>query len=98
MAGWSKAQDHRFIMLTPSVGAYIPLQQFSQYVFNQNYTAQNTLSIGARWDVQPKIALKIQWDKTWIDEYGNKLFDKLNGAIAEKRQVDTFFITVDFLY
>jgi hypothetical protein len=98
MGGWSKAQNHRFIMPTTSVGAYIPLQQFSQYVFNQNFTAQNTLSVGARWDVQPKIALKIQWDKTWVDEYGNKLLDKLNGAIAEKRQLDTYSITVDFLF
>jgi len=98
MGGWSEAQDRRFIIPTPSVGAYIPLQQFSQYIFNQNYTAQHTLSVGARWDVQPKIALKIQWDKTWTDQYGNKLFDKLSGAVAEKRQLDTFSISVDFLF
>jgi len=98
LGGWSKAQDSRLIMPAPPLIAYIPLQQFSQYVFNQNYTAQNTLSIGARWDIQPTIALKIQWDKTWVDAYGNKLLDKLSGAVAEKRQLDTFFITVDFLF
>lgn len=98
VGAWTKALEDRLIMPAPTLGAYIPLQQISQYVFDQFYTAQHTFSIGARWDVQPKVALKAQWDKTWIDAYGGLTLDRPNGAIAEKRQLDTFSITIDFLF
>lgn len=98
VGAWTKALEDRLIMPAPTIGAYIPLQQISQYVFDQFYTAQHTFSIGARWDVQPKVALKAQWDKTWIDAYGGLTLDRPNGAIAEKRQLDTFSITIDFLF
>lgn len=98
VGAWSKARDDRLMMPAPSLGAYIPLQQISQYVFNQFHTAQHTFSLGARWDVQPKVALKAQWDKTWVDEFGSLILDRTQGAIAEKRQLDTFSITVDFLF
>lgn len=98
VGAWVKTTDDRLIMPTPPVGAYVPLQQTSQYVFNQFYAAQHTFSVGARWDVQPKVALKFQWDKTWVDEYGSFLLDKVDGAIAEKRQMDIFSISVDFLF
>lgn len=98
LGAWTKAMDDRLIMPTPSVGAYIPLQQVSQYVFNQFYVAQHTFSVGARWDVQPKVALKAQWDKTWIDEYGSLLLNNSGGASAEKGQMDVYSLSVDFLF
>jgi len=98
VGAWTKSLDDRLIMPAPTIGAYIPLQQISQYVFDQFYTSEHTFSVGARWDVQPKVALKAQWDKTWIDEYGGLTLDRPNGAIAEKRQLDTFSITIDFLF
>tara|TARA_R110002049_G_scaffold276106_2_gene454236 strand:+ start:6828 stop:7982 length:1155 start_codon:yes stop_codon:yes gene_type:complete len=98
IGAWTKATDDRLIMPAPPVGAYIPLQQVSQYVFNQFHIAQHTFSVGARWDVQPKVAIKAQWDKTWVDEYGSLLLRKQDGAVAEKRQLDIFSISVDFLF
>lgn len=98
VGAWTKSRDGRLMMPEPAIGAYIPLQQISQYVFDQFYTAQHTFSIGARWDIQPKVALKAQWDKTWVDEYGSFALDKPHGAIAEKRQLDTFSVTVDFVF
>lgn len=98
LGAWTKSLDDRLIMPTPAIGAYIPLQQLSQYVFNQFHIAQHTFSIGARWDVQPKVALKAQWDKTWVDEYGGLLLNNKHDAIAEKRQLDVFSLTVDFLF
>ncbi len=98
VGSWTESTDDRLIMPAPAVGAYIPLQQTSQYVFNQFYAAQHTFSLGARWDVQPKVALKAQWDKTWVEEYGSLLLNTANGAIAEKRQIDVFSLSVDFIF
>jgi hypothetical protein len=98
VGAWSKDRNDRLIMPVPTVGAYLPLQQISQYVFDQFYTAQHTFSLGARWDIQPKVALKAQWDKTWVDEYGSLKLDTIQGAIAEKKHLDTFSLTVDFLF
>jgi hypothetical protein len=98
MGAWIKALDDRLILPSPSLAAYIPLQQISQNVFNQFHASQHTFSMGARWDVQPKVALKAQWDKTWVDQYGSFLYNKSHGAIAEKRQIDVFSISVDFLF
>tara|TARA_R110002167_G_scaffold83488_1_gene226729 strand:- start:7 stop:1251 length:1245 start_codon:yes stop_codon:yes gene_type:complete len=98
VGAWTKATDDKLTIPTPSIAAYFPLQQISQYAFNQFYVAQHTLSIGARWDVLPKVALKAQWDKTWVDEYGSLLLSKRDSAIAEKKQLDIFSISVDFIF
>lgn len=98
VGSWVRSKHDRLIMPTPSLSAYNSLQQISQYVFNQFYMTQHTVSVGARWDIQPKVALKAQWDKTWVDQYSGFLLDRPAGAIAEKRQLDTFSITVDFLF
>lgn len=98
VGSWVKSRDDRLIMPTAPLASYNSLQHISQYVFNQFYAAQHTVSVGARWDIQPKVALKAQWDKTWVDEYGSLLLDRPNGAIAEKSQMDIFSVTVDFLF
>jgi len=95
---WVKSLDDRLIMPTAPSGSYALLQNVSQYVFNQFYAGQHTGSVGARWDVQPKVALKFQWDKTWVDEYGSLLLDTPHGAIAEKRQLDVFSASIDFIF
>ena len=98
VGAWSHTRGGRLKMPTPALSLFNQLQQDGQYVFNQFHTSQQTLSIGARWDIKPKVALKMQWDKTWVDEYGSLLLDRTNGALAEKQKLDMLSISVDFLF
>ncbi len=38
----------------------------SQKAFDSGQMDQHSLSIGARWDVNPRVALKAQWDRSWV--------------------------------
>ncbi len=71
-------------------------QQLQQYADYFHYD-QQTVSLGIRWDVEPKLALKAQWDHTWIGAYG--------GARNQQREmsgaadtVDRFTVTMDFIF
>ncbi|TCS40696.1 hypothetical protein [Reinekea marinisedimentorum] len=72
------------------------LQQGVQSAYN-NRVDQNSLSIGMRVDVRQNMAIKLQWDHTWIDEYGNGLWyrDKEN---EDKTEVDTLSLKLDFVF
>lgn len=64
VGAWSKNRNDRLIMPAPTIGAYIPLQQISQYVFDQFYTSEHTFSVGARWDVQADVMIRQNAD--WL--------------------------------
>lgn len=72
------------------------LQQGVQSAYN-NRVNQNSLSFGMRLDVRQNMAVKLQWDHTWIDAYGNGLWyrDQENEA---KTEVDTISLKLDFVF
>ena len=72
------------------------LQQGVQSAYN-NRVDQNSLSLGMRVDVRQNMAIKLQWDHTWIDEYGNGLWyrEKEN---EDKIEVDTLSLKLDFVF
>jgi hypothetical protein len=58
-------------------------------------TRQTTCSLGARWDVHPRMAVKIQWDHTKIGGNGGSMWVNSDGS-AGTANVGT--ILLDFVY
>jgi len=58
---------------------------------------QNTLSVGMRWDVHPKIALKAQWDHTWAKRNGARLFIQRE-PLESSVEIDAFSINLNFIF
>jgi hypothetical protein len=56
------------------------LQSAVQTVFQVLRFDQDTVSVGARWDVHPNIALKLQWDHTEIKAMGAGLWSNQTGT------------------
>ena len=67
---------------------------------------QKTITLGARWDVAPNIALKAQWDRTTKPEDSGGVFlstsSELNSSsaafIAAKKTVHVFSLSADFVF
>lgn len=60
---------------------------------------QGTLSLGARWDVASRAALKLQWDRSFVNARGYGLWqidNRLNGA--SKRRIDVLSVSLDFTF
>jgi hypothetical protein len=75
----------------------IELQQMVQNAYDQAYADQHSLSLGMRWDIQHNLALKAQWDRTWIDAYGGGLWLQRR-SLTESRTMNTFSINLNFLF
>ena len=61
------------------------------------YTDQGSIGIGARWDVSQRVSLKAQWDSTWVEKYGDFIFEQKN-PIDKQHSFDTFSLTMDFIF
>lgn len=63
--------------------------------------AQHSLSIGARWDVRPDLALKAQWTRTKVrrDAWGAFFpVDERSGITPSGRTLDTLGLSMDFVF
>ncbi len=69
------------------------LNDFAHY-FHQS---QKTLSVGFRWDVKPKVAVKAQLDRTWIGAYGGGLTQQ-RALINNTETINRLTLTMDFLF
>ncbi|MYM63659.1 hypothetical protein [Pseudomaricurvus sp. HS19] len=60
---------------------------------------QQTLALGLRWDLHPQLALKGQWDRSWVERDGIMLFSlaDLQQPLTDER-VDTFSLQLDFIF
>lgn len=58
---------------------------------------QNTVSVGARWDFYPRMALKAQWDHTWVREQGGGL-QLLTAPLDHNIQVNTFSANLNIVF
>jgi len=61
-------------------------------------TNQSTWSLGLRWNLSPKIALKCQWDQTRIKEQGGVLWLNKDFTNQPKETVNTLFTNVGFIF
>ncbi|WP_342805954.1 hypothetical protein [Alteromonas sp. M12] len=86
--------------LTPIIGETGAFQaqalaSASAIAVNSSGANQHTFSLGGRWDFRHDMALKIQWDKVSIDEYGARLWT--NGTF-ESANADVYSVLLDFVF
>ena len=73
------------------------LASTTQLLADASHTDQNTISLGARWDFYPRMALKAQWDHTWVRKNGGGLLlliEPLDQAIT----LNTFSLNLNFVF
>ncbi|MBV1920665.1 MAG: hypothetical protein KUG73_08270 [Pseudomonadales bacterium] len=81
----------------PLVSTFETLQQGLQSFYDYNYIDQKTASIGVRWDIRYDLALKTQWDRTWVDKSGGLLWHQKIGS-SEDEIVDTYSINLNYIF
>lgn len=86
--------------LTPLLGPAVAgqaqaLAAGAAYAANRSGANQRTLSVGARWNLQPQMALKVQWDSVHIGANGSRLWG--NGSLEAGRAV-VMSATLDFVF
>lgn len=73
------------------------LQVATQNSMNAIHIDQNTFSLGARWDFHPKMALKGQWDHTWVRKNGGGLMI-LREPLDHDTTLNIFSINLNFVF
>lgn len=73
------------------------LREGAQLSFDSTRADQNTLSLGARWDIRYDMAVKAQWDYSRVSAYGAGLWDQRNISGAAEEQ-NTFSINLNFIF
>ena len=56
---------------------------------------QTTVSLGGRWDIHPRVALKLQWDHVKIRPYGGFLWSQ---STAEAGRANVATVLIDFVF
>lgn len=76
----------------------VTLNQAYQVIMDASSANQTTYTLGVRWDLLPKIALKLQWDA--IDAKGNARFPYANANNQKKwsGRTDVTTATLDFIF
>jgi len=75
----------------------VSLRQGLQTFYDYSYIDQKTASFGVRWDIRYDLALKTQWDRTWVEEAGGLLWDQKLGS-SEDNVVDTYSINLNYIF
>lgn len=73
------------------------LQQQLQAAYDLSFVKQHSLSLGMRWDIRYDLALKMQWDHTWVDDYGGLLWLQKQ-PLTDGETLDTFSINLNFVF
>ena len=58
---------------------------------------QSSLSFGARWDIRYDMALKFQWDRSWVHRYGSALWER-RSTPTDDRVLDTFSLNLNVIF
>jgi hypothetical protein len=99
----AKARNTKDTLAVPAEpsGGTIPmlvaLEQGIQLFADQTGIDQQSLSLGMHWDMRHDLALKLQWDRTWVKAFGTALWDQ-TGPVDQERAVDTFSINLNFIF
>lgn len=73
------------------------LQTITENAFNAVLINQNTISLGMRWDFHTKMALKAQWDHTWVRKNGGGLLI-LKEPLDHDITLNIFSLNLSFVY
>jgi hypothetical protein len=101
MMAWADSQEDRFVVEPPGTtpfpalnDALTSLAEAVQTTRGMGPIEQRTLSLGMRWNVRYDIALKVQWDHSWVFAYGAGLWEK-KSVPQEDQELDTFSINLN---
>jgi hypothetical protein len=80
-----------------------PLPAYAQAAavaaYNTYRIDQSTRTLGLRWDIASRAALKVQWDRSHVDSYGYGLWQISNiERGGTSRHIDVFTVTLDFVF
>jgi hypothetical protein len=86
--------------LTPVIGPAAAQQAqmlgiAAAFAINSLSDRQRTVSLGARWNLASRVALKTQWDHIWVDANGGGLWA---GSTLDKAQADIYSVLLDFVF
>ncbi len=80
----------------PDLGPSIALNQSLALVLRDSGSDQTTYTIGTRWDVQPNVALKAQWDA--IRGTARSVFPYRGEQPGWTGRTDVLSLTIDFVF
>lgn len=91
---------HKFPMpVTDLIPAVNDIYEAANASANSTRADQRKVSVGLRWNLNAKTALKIQYDNTVVSRYGNALYEYSAPSYSARRTVlDTLTITFDFIF
>jgi len=100
----ASSQNER-IVVTPPYIPFLPMEsaylaqlgEFLQVAFDSADMDQSTLSLGMRWDVRYDTALKVQWDRSWVSQYGAGMWE-LQSVPDNDQILDTFTINLNVIF
>ena len=86
--------------LAPILGPTIALQgqtlaSTSAIVINKSAVSQSNFSLGARWDFSSNMALKVQWERIDVDEFGGRLW---SNSTLDGGSVNVTSFLIDFVF
>ncbi|QSX34188.1 hypothetical protein JYB87_02765 [Shewanella avicenniae] len=75
-----------------------PLYSISQSIFDGVDLRQSTASVGVRWDFRTDMALKLQWDHSWVTENKAMLWRTDSFGATPDEQVNVFTLSVSLVF
>ncbi|MDC0610096.1 hypothetical protein OAP63_05140 [Vibrio sp.] len=68
-----------------------------QQIFNVVDSHQSTVSLGSRWDITNQLAIKFQWDRSFVKQ-GEALLWSRSTDDTPKQNVDVFTLSLNFIF
>ena len=79
-----------------------PAGPFAQQAINDAFNAaranQRSFTLGARWDFNDRAAIKLQWDRFWIQPLGGALWLTTEAERHQSHQADVLSIAIDMVF
>jgi len=79
-------------------GSFEPLHDQVLHIVNSTRFDQKTLSLGLRWDVHERAAVKVQWDHSWIAPYGYATWFRAIPLNTQHSQINVGTVSLDFTF
>jgi hypothetical protein len=92
---WGKTKDGR--REVEDAPLFADLQLGIQSLFDAPRIKQHTLSAGVRWDVRYDLALKAQFDRSWVSAHSGALWDQRE-IPQEDETINTITINLNFIF
>lgn len=82
----------------PDNEAFAPLNQAYQFLMDSSSVDQTTYTLGARWDLVPNLALKLQWDSVHGSPESIFAYAKAQARPGWNGRTDVVSATMDFIF